>query len=485
MAAFQYLRNYLHSNLGGTTEEDIMANLDFEKNPEELSLEEKRGEITSRRFSLNIASKRKVSSLLDSGWLNREIAHTSPIVIFGSGNHPWDFIFKEMLFKSGDIRAGVDRVKSTIITLPREIKPAKLPGESKVSDGALEAVALCKEQVDKLSSLNTQGGNMWVQMMDSILDNIFQGTSFTEVEWCRKTNLIREVEGVPMHHFAFERMSSGGALLRLRRPGKLIPIPEGKIVFSRNSIRGWPWGKPLADSLFYLWKSMIYNWQGWAGWLDRWSEPTPDVEWDPVEDEGEKNQSVESKTENDQREQIAISAADIVHGGGSFVHNPSVRLKLLQATVAGGDQFLTMYRHLAQIIARVLLHEIMTSGLEQEGSLAKAKVMSNISDSWLRYLSSNLPSVIRSTVFRWIVEVNLPGAPIPHYVVNALNSTHYARMFAGLAKALEVGMDVPEGYAKMLLNIPDVEPGEELLAVADVATGNVTTNDIVGDGNEG
>lgn len=413
------------------------------------------------------------------GTLPNEIPHTSPIVWFGSSFHPFDHIFEEMLQKDPDLYGFVQRYTTEILSLRREV----VPGDE--SDGAQEVVELVNSNIELLSGRGENAdiftGNQWNMMQAAILWYIWAGTSYVEVNYSDDW-MIEEVLSVPMHKFGFVRTDRGGAELRLRSNGVLEPIPRGKFILARNSLQGYPWGYPLATPAYWMWRAKLYGFLDWALWLERWAKPVVDVEYQSNPEAGTPGADEDENKEELDRKNAAILAGKTTWGNGYVVHNDQIGVKLLNNQTSGGEQYLQHYVACSQALARLLLDEVTTSDLSGSyGSQAKARVSNAVSGQRIRGVAPGLSGIIEGTIFKWLRDLHLPGAPLPRYEITSISEAEWERLFQGLTLGLNEAIGVPKGHVMNVLGIREGRPREEIIRLAGMtpmaATVTSTTND--------
>jgi phage gp29-like protein len=419
------------------------------------------------RFERDIASDAAVMGRRGRGWLLDEIPHTSPIVRYGSRIRPFDYVFGEMPEKDPDLYASKDRLETAVLALPRDVVRRD---ESTAPAAAAEAVALCKDQIGRLSKpLDPDGGgDQWTMMQQSLSEMWWQGTSFVEPNWSEDF-FIDELVERPMRHFGFVETETGSAELRVRRMGtELEPIPTGKIIFGRNRTRGFPWGYGTANFLYWIWKAKLYNLMDWAFWLERWARPIPNIKWTAAPSTGDADRDA---AENDAREATALNLARRIHGDGSAVYNDGIEsVEFLTPQQSGAIQYGEFYAMCARSMARAMLLETTTSDLSPgPGSYNKAQISQEVGADRPRVFAPSIGSIIESTIFRWICGIHLPKLPesaIPRYVINTTSAVAFDRLYKGVTAALESGFGVPESHAQLVWSIPRANPGEAILHLA-------------------
>ncbi|MEZ5648637.1 MAG: DUF935 family protein [Alphaproteobacteria bacterium] len=235
------------------------------------------------------------------------------------------------------------------------------------------------------------------------LDATLKGYAVGEVMWEIREDgewYIKDVLARDQRRFVF---SNDGTLKLLtptaRSEGE--EVPERKFICHRwGAKNGDPYGLGLGTRLFWL---VFFKRNGitfWLNFIERYGTPTAVA----------KYPRGASKAEQD----LLLRAIRAMQRDAGIVVPEDVLIDFLEAQrYSSSNVHETMVRWCDEQISVTVLGETLTTNIEGEGSRSAAETHNSVRLEISKADADILSATINSTLIKWIVELNLPGARPP------------------------------------------------------------------------
>lgn len=245
------------------------------------------------------------------------------------------------------------------------------------------------------------------RLTEDLLDAVLKGYSVAEIMWGYDENekIIRplEIRSRKPQRFIFKQAENDCELrlLTLDSPIDGIEVPERKfIVFTYDRRFDNPYGFGLGNSLFW---PVLFKRKGITFWLtfcDKFGSPTSVGKYPASASDSER------ATLREALEAIANDYGIIVPEG--------MEVSLLEASKASTDTYEKLARFMDEQISEIVLGETgSTNQSNGGGSRARDQVGNEIRLETAKADADMLCQVLNDSLVRWIVELNMPGAPLP------------------------------------------------------------------------
>lgn len=239
----------------------------------------------------------------------------------------------------------------------------------------------------------------------NFLDAIPKGYSVGEIMWVQEENEIRpaEIRFRRPQRFTFVDEGNGVEmrLLTLRDSYKGEALPDRKFIrFTFEGRYENPYGFALGNSLFW---PVFFKRKGITFWLvfcDKYGTPTSIGKYPASATKGEKD---------------ALKAALQAIASDSGITIPEgMEVTLLEAARSGIDTYEKLVRYMDEQISEVVLGETGTTNQNTAGgSRARDEVGNEVRLETAKADADALCECLNNTLIKWIIELNMPGAPVP------------------------------------------------------------------------
>lgn len=239
------------------------------------------------------------------------------------------------------------------------------------------------------------------RLTTDLLDATLKGYAVAEVLWAVEGTQVvaREVIARDQRRFAFlEDMS-----LRLLTADRLADgeaVPERKFIVHRFGAKdGSPYGLGLGHKLFWPVYFKRQDITFWLTFADKFGTPTSVGKYPP-------------HTPKTDQDKLLEALRAIAQDAGVIVPEGMV-IELLEAKRSGNDTYEVLARYMDEQISECVLGETLTTNIGDSGSRAASQTHNDVRIELARADADLLSETINSTLVRWIVDFNLPGAGYP------------------------------------------------------------------------
>jgi phage gp29-like protein len=180
-----------------------------------------------------------------------------------------------------------------------------------------------------------------------------------------------------------------------------VPVPDRKFVVVRNNahLTEDPYGLGVGHA---LWWYAFFKRKGMAWWLihaEKFASPTPMTKYPPNSDQAQINAALAAARK------IALEAAVAIPSG--------MELELLEAKRSGDAGYQKLLDYFDRMASIAILGETLTTHIGDTGSKAAASVHNDVREDICDADCDLLAEAHNATLFRWIIEANMPGAEPP------------------------------------------------------------------------
>jgi len=268
--------------------------------------------------------------------------------------------------------------------------------EADDSQEAKAAAELVRKHIKKISFDRTTEG---------FLDAVLKGFSVGEVMWVIDGSEFRpaQIKLRKQQRFTFMTDDKGHELrlLTLEHPFKGISLPERKFIrFSFDERYDNPYGFGLGHSLFW---PIFFKRKGITFWLvfcDKYGSPTSVGKYPP-------------NASSTERAALKAALEAIAQDAGIMVPE-GMDVSLLEAAKSGIDTYEKLVRYMDEQISEVVLGETGTTNQSgNSGSRARDQVGNEVRLETAKADGDGLCECLNNTLVKWIIDLNMPGAPYP------------------------------------------------------------------------
>lgn len=312
--------------------------------------------------------------------------------------------------------------------------------EADDSKKAKEAAELVRKHLSRIN---------FDKLTVGFLDAMLKGFSVGEIMWVvdedDKTIRPAEIRFRKQQRFAFIIGDNGYELrlLTMSEPFKGIALPDYKFIrFTHDERYENPYGFGLGNSLFW---PVFFKRKGITFWLtfcDKYGSPTSVGKY-PASATIE-----ERRTLREALEALANDSGVIVPEG--------MEIMLLEAAKSGIDTYEKLVRYMDEQISEVVLGETGTTNQQSsEGSRAKDQVGNEVRLETAKADADALCEVLNNTLVKWIIDLNIPGAPYPRVWRNFDKSDDLANKAERDLKLRQSGVKFSKQYFIREYNLED------------------------------
>lgn len=306
----------------------------------------------------------------------------------GQGKGLWLY---DELARDPKVGSAMEKRKLALIRREWELEPADETAPARA------AMDLVQQAMD---------GLRFNQVVEDLLDATLKGIAISEIVWTGGAQGIvpdRIVARDP-RRFTFAEVDQAPPELRLltrEAPTDGIALPARKFIVHRHGGRyGSPWGLGLGHRLFW---PVFFKRQGigfWLGAVEKFAAPTPLGKYPPGTSEADQKKLLEALTA------IAREAAVVVPEG--------MLVELVEAKRSGAfDTYEKLARYMDEDIAVAVMGATLTASAGEAGSRALGEVHGDMLTTLVAADADALSDTLNDTLLRWLVEINMPGAPPP------------------------------------------------------------------------
>lgn len=255
-----------------------------------------------------------------------------------------------------------------------------------------KAAAFVEEQLKRLP---------FDQMCLDLLDATLKGYSVAEIVWMRAGNAIvpERIVAHDPRRFVFDKAWSP-RLVTLDAPLNGIELPERKFVVHRFGVKGNnPYGLGLGSKLFW---PVLFKREGVAFWLtflEKFASPTPVGKY-PM-----------GMLPDDQRK--LLGSLEEMRQAGAIVVPMGTDVSFLEATRSGTVRYEDWCKYWDTQMALCVFGSTLATYVEGQGSRAASETHKEAEEQIIDADADLLSDTLRRSLFRWIVDYNVPGAEPP------------------------------------------------------------------------
>ncbi|WP_066076041.1 phage portal protein family protein [Bergeriella denitrificans] len=302
-------------------------------------------------------------------------------------------------------------------------------------------------------------GNFEDLLMD-LLDAVGHGFAALEVRWAFSDGLYcpEGFEHKPQSWFKWDKDDN----LLIKTPDHPMgePLwPMGWVVHRHKNRSGQAARNGLFRSLAWLYMFKHYAVHDFAEFLELYGMPIRIGKYGAGATEKEKRTLLRAVAE------IGHNAAGIMPDG--------MQIELHQAaagTTAGSNPFMTMAEWCEKSAARLILGQTLTSGADGQASTnALGRVHNEVRRDLLVSDANRLAQTITRQIIQPYLQVNFAAFDprrCPTFEFDTRETADLAVFADALPKLVDVGVQIPETWARDKLAIPDVQDGEAVLSRA-------------------
>ena len=354
-------------------------------------------------------------------------------------------LFADMEERDSDITAALGTRKRAMLTLDWRIAPPRgaTPEEEKTAEAAFE-------MMDGLPMLD--------DLVMDLMDAVGHGFSALEIEWTLSDGLYTPAKFIHRPQSWFRWSKDDELLLKTRDNPLGEPLwPLGWVVHTPKSRSVQAARGGLFRPLAWLYMFKHYAVHDFAEFLELYGMPIRIGKYGAGATQEEKSTLLRAVAE------IGHNAAGIMPEGMEIeLHNAAA------GTTAASNPFLQMADWCEKSAARLILGQTLTSGADGKSS---TNALGNIHNEVRRDLLVSDAKQVAQTITAKIIlpylQVNFAGfgpARVPRFEFDTRQSEDIAVFADAIPKLVDVGVRIPESWARDKLMIPDAAEGERLLS---------------------
>lgn len=353
-------------------------------------------------------------------------------------------LFQDMEQRNAHLFSEIGKRKGALISAGWELQPPRnaTPQEDELTEQVREALFAIPN---------------FEQILTDLLDAVGKGFSPVEITWDTVNGVMLPVtfEKRPQTWFTADRDTRSE--LRLRDTGAVdgVPMrPLNWIVHRYRAISGYLAESALFRVLTWPFVFSAFSVRDFAEFLEIHGIPIRIGKYPSMSTEAEKATLLRAVTEMGHR------AAGIMPDQMMF--------ELHEAVNASGDPFMAMIDWAERSISKAVLGGTLTSQADGKTSTnALGNVHNEVRHDILQADGVQLANTLLMQLIAPIVHLNFGRVPfnrLPFIQFDTKPKEDVATWAESLTKLVDVGIDVPEGWAREKINIPDARKGEKLLS---------------------
>lgn len=163
------------------------------------------------------------------------------------------------------------------------------------------------------------------------------------------------------------------------------------------------------------------------------------------------------------------AVAEIGHNAAGIMPD-GMSIEITQATSSGtNDPFMRMIEWCEKSAARLILGQTLTSGADGNASTnALGKIHNEVRRDLLVSDAKQLAQTITKQIIQVFLQINFPNVDprrLPSFEFDTREIADLGTFAEALPKLVQIGVSIPEPWAREKLAIPDAQDGEDLLAM--------------------
>jgi hypothetical protein len=248
---------------------------------------------------------------------------------------------------------------------------------------------------------NILSGLPFDRICRDLLDATLYGFAISEIAWVRTGREIRP-ERIITHdprRFVFDAEWRARLLTR-EQPAKGVDLPERKFIVHRFGVKGNnPYGLGLGSKLFW---PVLFKREGvafWLTYLEKFASPTPVGKY------------AQGTLPADQ-DRLLNSLQEMVQAG-AIVVPLGTELDFLEAKRAGNAEYEKWCEYWDTQMSLCVFGSTLATDVQGQGSRAASETHKEAEEQIIDSDADLLSDTLRDTLFRWIIDYNLPGAQAP------------------------------------------------------------------------
>ena len=354
-------------------------------------------------------------------------------------------LFADIEERDSDIAANLGTRKRALLTLDWRITPPRnaTPAEEKMAEAAYELM---------------EGLGEFDDLVIDLMDAVGHGFAALEIEWAFSDGLFTP-QALTHRPQSWFKWSDDDELL-LKTPGNQQgePLwPLGWLVHYHKSRSGQQARNGLFRTLAWLYMFKHYAVHDFAEFLELYGMPIRIGKYGAGATKEEKATLLRAVAE------IGHNAAGIMPEGMEIeLHNAA------SGTTSTSNPFLQLADWCEKSAARLILGQTLTSGADGKSSTnALRKVHNEVRRDLLVSDAKQIAQTIsRQLILPWL-QINFGGidpARAPRFEFDVREAEDIAVLAEAIPKLVDVGVQIPEGWVRDKLTIPEAAEGEAVLA---------------------
>ena len=354
-------------------------------------------------------------------------------------------LFADIEERDSDIGANLGTRKRALLTLDWRITPPRnaTPAEDKQTEAAYELM-------DGLSAFD--------DFVIDLMDAVGHGFAALEIAWMLADGVYRPAALKHRPQSWFKWSDDDELLLKTRgnQAGEAL-WPLGWVVHSHKSRSVQQARNGLFRTLAWLYMFKHYAVHDFAEFLELYGMPIRIGKYGAGATKEEKATLLRAVAE------IGHNAAGIMPEGMEIeLHNAA------SGTTSTSNPFLQMADWCEKSAARLILGQTLTSGADGKSSTnALGKVHNEVRRDLLVSDAKQIAQTIsRQLILPWL-QINFGGidpARAPRFEFDVREAEDIAVLAEAIPKLVDVGVQIPEGWVRDKLTIPEAAEGEAVLA---------------------